>query len=427
MQRSEARASRNISAWPAWLVAAAIALQLTVSGNALSLAGVHYVSDGGVIFEKIHPATYLCGAAALVEVSLILWHRFCGSTPFRFSLADASFVIGTILAISYAICMNGGGAAIALIDTFLAPALAWFVLKRSSSAPEGLIQCVLCAGVLIDAVLCIAEALIGLHFMPPAEPILDREFRPMGLLDHPLTAAVVMMTAAILAPAVLKSSIWLRTLPALACVVCEGRAAALGMIAAAICLVYPSMKLRILKRTLSLEVAASAIAFSLIAILVVTAAATAGLMDRIATHGVWDASADTRVDEFAVLTRLDAVQLCFGVRRDDLIAVLANMKLMTNVGVLENFWLLIFCNLGLLVFPLFAILFLQFIIKVGASAGRAGMIAVITFVAVCSFSNSLGRKSPALLIFVGLCWSYSRSNSDHTMRANLLTAGLRNA
>jgi hypothetical protein len=81
------------------------------------------------------------------------------------------------------------------------------------------------------------------------------------------------------------------------------------------------------------------------------------------------------------------------------------MRLSHGVPVIENFWLLMFLNLGLSAFPLFFAGFACLLVWCARQADGRAMPLVLATLATASASNSLGRKSALLLVLVAAACS----------------------
>jgi hypothetical protein len=129
-------------------------------------------------------------------------------------------------------------------------------------------------------------------------------------------------------------------------------------------------------------------------------ALTSGLASRLLAHLYWDASAQTRLAEFHLLHLLRTEQILFGCRRDDMIALLTPMQLAYGVDAIENFWLVMFVFLGALGFPAFVLGIASLFRWLWDRADGNTRVMLLCFVIVTSSSNSLGHKSPLLVMLV---------------------------
>lgn len=403
---------------PIWLVATAAVIGVIVSANLLSAAGSAYTSEGGSMVEKIHPANYLIYAAFVsVTISNLMQRR--ASTFWRDD--DWSIFAGGMgICALYTCASSGSGNLIALLDTFIPAGLAAVILSNATSSTRDILRRAIAFALLLNACLALAESATGARLVPIPEPLVnnEREFRPTALYDHPLTGAATTAIGLYLVPAVkqhpIAATIYIGLL-ASGMLAFGGRIAIL-VIGALILVVYTRVILKQLlaDRQLSLRVLTSLLAGCL-ALTCGGALLADGIGTRLREHAYWDASAQVRIDQFHVLDYLTWPQLLFGCRRADLLSIYEPLRLSYGVGVLENFWLLMFVCLGALCFPAFLLgMFglLRFLWRRTTSAGRLMIVATML---IASASNSLGRKS-TLLVTVTACALCCREPGQSTTR-----------
>jgi hypothetical protein len=388
------------------LVQLTLFVEMTVSGNLLTWLGSSYISEQGIWPEKIHPGTYLAilaMASALMQgvVPLRNLRRMVRGAP---ELALCTTALSAC--ILYALLLTGTGGLITLIDTFLPAALLACALIGTPLPALARLRRLLCGLFLLNAILALIEAGIHYHFIPIAGdiPELPSEFRPTGLYDHPLTAATATMVGMYVQPNPLRTPILsgiYQFILLMALMAFGGRVAlALTCLAWGVLFARSVWKPALQRRMPTRQLLVAA------ALICTLAGATfcigqAGIGERILLHAYWDPSAQSRVNEFVVLDKLDTNQLIFGCRRGDLLALIEPMRLTYGVDVIENFWLLIFCTLGCLGFPLFLAGFCALLVFLWRRTGLHGHLMLITFLGAVSSSNSLGRKSTLLVTLVG--------------------------
>lgn len=386
--------------------AGAIAVEFLVSGNLLMWLGVPYTADGGLLFTKLHPGSYLSVAALVARLAQGLDPVSVLRRLLRCAPGLAFYIVSISLCIVYAAAATGAGGLVTLLDSFLPAGCLAAALADASAvqlrALGGLVMMLL----MMNAVVGIAEAGVGAHFVPLAGNILElaSEFRPTGLYDHPLTAAMATMMGVLLDCGgrfrAAGRVFYLATLT-LFLFACGGRVALALAILAALVLAGRRAVRSVLRRNISIPILCAASA-ALVALSVASAAAVeAGLGARLIGHLYWDPSAQSRIGEFTVLQRLDTTQILFGARRADLIAMIEPLRLSIRVDVIENFWLLMFCTLGAVCFPVFVVGFMAFLMFLFRSGDVRARLIVVAFLLAASCSNSLGRKSTLLVMLVG--------------------------
>jgi hypothetical protein len=140
------------------------------------------------------------------------------------------------------------------------------------------------------------------------------------------------------------------------------------------------------------------ISFGALALLPVASAM--GFGQRLTGHLYWDTSAQVRLSQWNVIAELTCTELFFGIRREELIALLTPLWLSDGVEVIENFWLLMFVSLGAIGSLFFIAGFTALLVVFWQRTHLNGRILLVSTVAAASTSNSLGHKSPLLVILV---------------------------
>jgi hypothetical protein len=388
------------------LAVLALMVQLTISGNLLVWLGVSYDVDGGMLFEKIHPATYLLAIAAFARVAS-WWDSSGHAAHGVMRLKDLALFLACIsFCLLYAAALTGAGGLITLIDSFLPAGMVGVALADAKPAQLVRLRYVLRALFFTNACLALGESAAGAELIPlrpdMSDPTID--FRPTALYDHPLTGAAATMLGLMLRSRGSNFgivSICYDTIMFTALLAFGGRIALLVLVMAsstlfAARLAWLALHNRLRMRDLLWAAAASACCAALAA-----GAWAGGLADRLVAHLYWDPSAQARIDQLRILDRLSFEQIIFGIRRADLMSLIEPLRLSFRVAAIENFWLLIFLTLGALCFPVFlcAIAALvHFLWREGSTLGR---LMIVTLLLVASTSNSLGRKSNLLTLLVG--------------------------
>jgi len=399
--------SRLSLAW--WLAALAALTDLSISGNLLTWIGDPYVADGGAIVLKVHPGTYLAAASAMA--------RLCDNgrpvqTAWRLGWSAprlAVFLSCIAFCILYAAIMTGSCTLIVFIDTFLSAGLLAVALQDASESERYWLLRLLQTAFAVNAALALIEAVTRSNWIPlylngEEYNAIAPEFRPTALYDHPLTGAILTMIGLLLpgrpSGSRLLRVLYLAVLSA-GLFAFGGRAAAcltVLAIAARWCpaLLDTMIRRRFIPPAAMLTVAAAA----LLLLCLVVAAETSGFGARLLGHLYWDDSAQVRLRQWHILDLLGPSQIVFGASRPDLIALLVPLKLQWGVGVVENFWLLMFINLGLLGFPAFLAGLGALLAWCAREARARAPFLVTSVILAASSSNSLGRKSNLLLLLV---------------------------
>jgi hypothetical protein len=232
----------------------------------------------------------------------------------------------------------------------------------------------------------------------------DPEFRPTALYDHPLTGAQMTLIGLCLA-LTLPLRPWGRGALLLAygagLLAFGGRAAiavAAAMLAAlaVVALLRRLAAGRLRLSELVLLLAGVVAAMALVALLL----AGTDMGARVLGRFTWDASAAARGVQWRILGMLDTGEWLAGASRERVALLVANLGLRFPFVAVENFWLLMFLNLGLLGFPLFVAGLLALLAGAWRRAGWQGRVLLVAVMTVASTSNSLGRKSNILTVLI---------------------------
>jgi hypothetical protein len=389
--------------WPAALAATAIASEFCISANVLTWIGIPYVTEGGALPEKINPGTYLLCLAFAVQIlrqdrpNRAAWLLLGGDRKLVLYLGCL------VLCLCYMSLTTGTGNMIVLVDTFLPAGLLACILRDATAAELRVLLIVFRYGICINALLALGEAtahatLVPLYLNDVEYHPVDGEFRPTALYDHPLTGGVMTLMGLWQAPRTGLFRCLYLGLCSAALLAFGGRAAVAVALASAVFLAGSGLLRRVLRRDrralhLLLCYGFSLVASTALAVVLIAA----GFGERLLSHLYWDQSAQVRLAQWSFFEDLSFWQVLLGTRRADMLALLAPLWLRSGVGVLENFWLLMFVSLGFLGFPLFVIAFFTLLAWCWRRTGLHGHVLLVSVVIVVSTSNSLGRKSTLLV------------------------------
>ncbi len=164
----------------------------------------------------------------------------------------------------------------------------------------------------------------------------------------------------------------------------------------------------IIRRNLRLDfvmgIMVAAIIVPLLILIIVTQTTIA---DRIIDTLYFDDSAQVRVTQWMVLDYLSLKNWLFGVPLADLEALKFQIGLDASEDI-ENFWLLLCLNLGVIGFVVFVVFFCAFLTHVARyGGGLNGWLLMVSTLIIDSSSNSLGTKSNDLFIEVAFLMAMS--------------------
>ena len=385
----------------------AVCVDFTVSGNLLTDCGSAYISDGGLLIEKIHPGSYLAILAGTLTAASNP-HGMAGLRHLiRRHCQILVFLSGLLFCMAYALVFTGTGNLIPLIDTYLPAGMLALALSQADARALRHLRFLLQTLLIMNACLTLAEAATQSNLIPIPPGLSSEEaaFRPTALYDHALTGASATMLGWLLRPDASRAPAASLAYQAvmIAALLCFGeRTPIFVSLCAMLWLSASAFRPRFLGRTMRPRDYASVLLGPAFIAAIVIAVLASGIGTRLTDHLYWDSSAGVRLRVFNLLGMISTPELMFGTRRDDLLALLEPMRLAYHVGVIENFWLGMLLTLGLIGFPVFAVSFaalLRWLWRQGDTQGRA---MVLTLVLVATASNSLGRKS-MLLVALTAC------------------------
>jgi hypothetical protein len=318
----------------------------------------------------------------------------------------------------YTAFFNGFSGAAFYFDSFWGPAFLAITLECVSDRQQRFIGKFLLVVVLLNAVFGLGESLTHSNLFPfvnddamdakqiAKELQISDDFRANAFYFHPLTASLITAMGLFMALA-MQLRFWIMApsfvLIFLALLAFGGRTA-LVVAGVALCLTSSWIVLSgLLRRTLQLStisyVALAAVTLPLLIGYVVTQTSIA---DRIVDTFYMDDSAEVRIIQWHVLRYLSLKNWLFGVPMDELLALKYQVGI-TGVEDIENFWLLIFLNLGAIGFLAFLLVFGMFLAHVANYAGGLyGWVLMLVGLIIDSGANSLGTKSNDLVIEVAM-------------------------
>jgi hypothetical protein len=416
----------------------AVILELAVSGNTLENMGINYDSPGGNPLIKLHPGTYLILLGAFL---VLMVARPAGSGLMRFfrtTPALASFIMLILFCAFYSIANVGFSGAAVYVESYLSAGFLAVALEGGTDRQKRTLAWWIIGFCIVSIIISIGEGatqthLIPLHIGDTADkadlPSDAEDFRGAGLFGHPLTAALttsmaVFMLLRMRMNGLLKAALFTTLLIGL---LSFGGRAALGTtlvmitIAAAVVLVRG-----IVNRNLSMGfVGAIAAALLILPPLMLMLITSTDIGERIITHMYLDDSAEVRSLQWLVLNHLNLHDVLFGVSPDRMGVLKYQIGLGNATTDIENFWLLMFLNLGSIGFVVFLIAFGLFLAHLGrTTAHPLGWMLMFAAILIDSSSNSLGRKSVDLL-FMTACMiamtGYPRTAPATSLRRRAIT------
>jgi hypothetical protein len=388
----------------AGLMVLAVIATFTISPAMLTNWKIHYLTTGGIFYEKFHPATYFAFLAFCLllirnndpigeinrmfsEAKLVLVYLFCWlALLVQMLVLERPFTV--------------------IIDTFLLPVVLCLVIWRLSPLQRKPPVWALHLTILLNVILGYYEYFSGHRLVPLAlgDVVVLGEWRSSALLGHPLTASGVVgayILALILRPALLPQAA-LR-LPLIAfclasMMVFGGRTALVTVLLVIGCLAALEI-FRILRggRT-SLPVAIAALCLLFVAAAGISAALGLGIFDKMLLRFSSDkGSALARYATFDLLSHFNWHELVLGPNPARANALQTQWGL--NYGI-EDFWISCIVQYGIIHTVLLTIGLLGLFAEILQRASNAAWAIVLLIVVIAASSVSFSSKNIQLAQFV---------------------------
>jgi hypothetical protein len=121
---------------------------------------------------------------------------------------------------------------------------------------------------------------------------------------------------------------------------------------------------------------------------------------RIIHQFYWDRSADTRLLAYMVFDFTDLTGLLLGVGPEQIDSILSVLKMTTSLTDIENPWVLLILQIGLVPFVFLAVSLVLMVVDLVIREPAPLRIAAIVFFALASSNNSIASKTPSLAILM---------------------------
>jgi hypothetical protein len=365
---------------------------------------------------KLHPATLLVLAAGVFAMAK-------GDKAFATRCKESPclmvFVLGMPAITAYSMFLVGFSGSAVYPETYWSAAMLAVMLETATDRQRRFLGWLLIALCVFNVFIALYEAFTYSVWFPlvidpdkadAASTVIETDFRPNALFNHPLTASLITTMAVF---ALYGMRLRLVKAAPLAAILLIGLLTYGGRTALAVTLVSIvgmagfQLFYGILRRNLKFEfvigMLIGAIALPLLMTVVVT---QTNLADRIMDTLYYDDSAAVRATQWHVLNFLQLKNWLFGISPEDLAVLKYQIGLGSVDTDIENFWLLMFLNLGALGFAVFLYLLTAFCYHLGKySRSPYGWVMVLTSILIDSGSNSLGVKSSDLFVLVAFIYA----------------------
>jgi hypothetical protein len=393
-------------AW--WLFAVGIVLYLTLSAQGLLALGVPYDAPWGPMVAKLHPGTWvigiayvrlLCGYGHPVRVAAA---QFAAQPAFAVYLACIVFVFG------YSVARYGPSGAAFIVDTLVMPVLCAFCVAMLDARRRQRLLVLVVVLLVANTLLGLAESVMQARLIPmrlAGQPeVAEDFFRPSALLGHPLTNSLVTAT---LLPLVLYLRIATAWRVMLALLLWVGVLAFGGRTSFVLATVFyggwfgaRTLLAALRGRFSYVQLSGGAVLAMVAACGLAGAIAASGVGERIFKSLQWDNSASVRTRIWNVFDYMSDQAILVGVSPADITDLMLRLGLSGPGETIENFWLYMLVQLGVVGFLPFAVAMLCIMGWLWRSSTGAMRLSVLIFFISASSNNSLASKSISLSMLV---------------------------
>ena len=390
-------------------------LYMILSDPLLHKIGINYSGDEGKFYEKIHPATFF------IFLSFFLFLLKGGNIVRKIiniieEHKEYSFLLFVYILIFFYMAIRSGFAGLAfLLDTHISAVLCAIILSHASCKRSNKALNLFIFLTIINSLIGIVEAGTQtriFEFDPDWEVLKEEHFRASAFLGHPLNNAIFTSMALFITLSrdynkIIKT--FIITILFISLVAFGGRAAlGFSILATAFISIIFIYKFLQSRRYTVQQI------FLLIGAVIIAPVALAGILylslnsgigERIAAHGGWDSSADTRILAFKSFNYMSSEELFFGISPNRLSDIIYRMSLKFNLLDIENPWIIMLMFTGGLIFPIWLIATFAFIYRLLKDNPLAIKMVVIAYFIIGSTYDSFGRKDAnyPIMVCVVIC------------------------
>ena len=271
------------------------------------------------------------------------------------------YLLLTVLCAMCSFVSVGSAGASNYIDTFVAAGALAMILATGDLRQRRKLGYAIMALVLLNIVISFRESLSETHLVPLHISTFDlrklagkegNDFRPAGLYSHPLVAACVT-----------SMGVWLllsmRLAPWLSGIVIAllaaglfsfgGRAALSITLGTVVVAGIIFLLMKFIRRALTPRIlGCTLLAVVLLPLLLALLGSQTSIGNRVVTHFYVDDSAMVRAQQWDLLDLIDLREVLFGTTRDRVDQMMVQIGLLSASSGIENPWLLLFLNLGII-------------------------------------------------------------------------------
>jgi hypothetical protein len=325
------------------------------------------------------------------------------------------FVFGIPAVTLYSVYFVGYGGSTVFVESFWSAGLLALLLEPTDARQKRLLGNILIALVVGNVFVAVYESithaeLFPISYDPGATDLSDAgnvvdDFRAHAFYSHPLTASLATSMGIFLLYNTRMRFIFAAPVLAFMLVglLAYGGRTALGVtalvsIAAALYLLLTGIAKKRLKVDFLLAIVTAIIIVPIVIAIIVTQTTIA---DRIINNLYYDDSAAVRAIQWEIFGHLSLKDWLFGITKENLNDLKYQIALGGKDTDIENFWILIFLDLGIIGFSVFVALFGGFLVHMARYANTLnGWLLVGSALVIDSSSNSLGVWSNDLFVEV---------------------------
>ncbi|MBL8250533.1 MAG: VpsF family polysaccharide biosynthesis protein [Candidatus Competibacter sp.] len=391
--------------WPLALGCLGLILYLLLSDNLLVTLGIPYNVPRGAFPFKIHPGSYCIALGFLLLLRGNPWRRLAQLS--RLSPALTALALVTAAIMLYALTQFGASGAGFFIDTWLAPALLGLIVLQAPPDRRPVAFWIVLWLSAINSLIGIGEAAVSdrlVPYMAGDQLLIEEFFRATALGGHPLTNSLrtaVLIFVVLVLP--VRARLLLVPLFAVSLLAFGSRSA----LASTLLLLFAwgaiSFMRGIVSRHFDPRLALGIpLAALVLPAVVAVMALSLGLGQRVFQEFYWDDSAQSRLLAFQIFRFPNANELLWGMGPARIDWALDQLKSSTTLNDIENFWILLMLQVGMIPFVFLAGSLLATLWSLARAGSTPIQLAALLFLMLASGSNSLATKTQNLAILVAM-------------------------
>jgi hypothetical protein len=366
----------------------------TLGTPMLESLGYRYSVPANSFLERFHPATYV---VLFMLLSTMLSRRGIDGLLRQVRLAwPAAQMAGIALLCAVALTLSAGNTGLSyFVDTFASPAIVAVLLVGIPAERQALAFRLAIACLAMNAAIAMIEAFARSALI--GAPYSGEFFRATALLGHPLNNSLITAPAILLligSPSRIAGRILAILVLIGGLLAFSGRGAVLTTFVFACLGFMAEIAHAVVTGRLRITAMRAYMALMLLVpVFVVIVILTTNIGDRLWTLLYFDQSANERVAVFSIFRDVPSDWMWFGSSSDQIESLVAAQL---DIAGIENYWIYLLLQLGILKFVPFALAFLWFLRWLARGRGLYVTLAVLDFLAVSSTNNSLSSKTTAV-------------------------------